>query len=90
MKFSFTTAALGVVALVGLVRGMPVEGTSDLAKRDPPSQYFTVQAPPENISPQADAAAKSLQGLVHLHISSGPPYHPLVPSPAPPMPLRLS
>jgi len=75
MKFSLATAVLGVVALVGFVKGVPVEGTSDLEKRDPPLKYFKVQAPPENISPQADKDAKALQGLVYSLISSNPHLH---------------
>lgn len=75
MKFSLTAVVLGVVAFFRFVIGVPVEGTSDLEKRDPPLKYFKVQAPPENISPQADKDAKSLQGLVHFLISN-PHLHP--------------
>jgi len=67
MKFSLTTtAAVGLVALVGLVNAVPAAGVvSDVEKRDnPPLQYFTVQAPPENISPAAAAEAAALEGLV--------------------------
>ena len=67
MKFSLTTAAaVGLVALVGLVNAVPAAGVvSDVEKRDnPPLQYFTVQAPPENISPEAAAEAAALEGLV--------------------------
>ena len=66
MKFSLATAAVGFLGFVGVVSAAPAGDASDLEKRGPPLKYFKVHAPPENISPEANAAAKKLEGQVSL------------------------
>jgi len=74
MKFSLTTAAVGFLGFVGVVSAAPAGDSSDLEKRGSPLKYFTVHAPPENISPEADAAAKKLEGQVSRSLSLSFPH----------------